>query len=197
MTLPEYSALEELIRQTRTCRRFHENTPVPTAVLEDLVELARLGGSARNLQPLKYLLVKDPERTDRIFPLLLWAGYLPEWPGPPAGERPNAYIVCLLDTRLARAADCDLGIASQNILLGATVRGLAGCRIASFSPHLRTVLRLPDHLEPLLVLALGRPREEVRLEDAGPGGEIRYWRDAHQVHHVPKRPRDELIVSID
>jgi nitroreductase len=188
--------LVELMARTRTCRRFAEEEPVTTATLRELVALASLGGSARNLQPLKYVLVNEQELSAGIFPHLLWAGYLRDWPGPSPGERPPAYIVCLLDTRIAGEADCDLGIATQNILLGATASGLAGCRIGSVGPKVRRLLKLPDHLKILLIIALGHPREEVVIEPVGPGGDIRYWRDEQQVHHVPKRSLDEIIVKI-
>lgn len=188
------SDLSKLITRTRTCRRFAEEEPVAEATLRELVELARLGGSARNLQPLKYGLVNEPGTGAGIFPHLLWAGYLRDWPGPPPGERPPAYIICLLDTRLAAEADCDLGIATQNVLLGAAARGLAGCRIGSVGPEVRRLLKLPDHLKILLVIALGRPREEVVIEPTAPNGSIRYWHDEQQVHHVPKRSLDEIIV---
>lgn len=164
------------------------------ATLRELIELARFGGSARNLQPLKYLPVNDPEINAGIFPLLGWAGYLPEWPGPEEGERPSAYIICLLDTSICDEAGCDLGIATQNILLGATAKGLGGCRIGSFSPEMHELLGLARHHKILLVLALGRPREQVVLDEAGAGGSIRYWRDENKIHHVPKRPLDEIIV---
>lgn len=187
-------ALKKLIATTRTCRRFHEDKAVAASDLHELIELARLAGSARNAQPLKYLPAHDRELNARIFPHLGWAGYLRDWPGPGPGERPAAYIVCLLDTEIAGNGDCDLGIASQNILLGATGKGLAGCRIASVSPRLHAELALPDHLKILLVIALGRPKEEVRLEKVDADGNIRYWRDEKQIHHVPKRALADIIV---
>jgi len=163
--------------------------------LRYLTDLARLGGSARNVQPVKYVLVNSPSLNARIFAHLGWAGYLKEWNGPEEGERPAAYIVCLLDTRLSHEADCDLGIATQNILLGASDRGFGGCRIASISPALRDVLALEDHLQILLVIALGKPVESVSLDAMEPGGNIQYWRDADQVHHVPKRSLSEIIAA--
>ncbi|MEW6594765.1 MAG: nitroreductase family protein [Thermodesulfobacteriota bacterium] len=187
-------SLTRLMAQTRTCRRFDEATPLSLETLRRLIDLARLGGSAKNLQPLRYMLVSEPALAARVFPLLGWAGYLHDWPGPPEGERPPAYIVCLLDTRLSRDGQCDLGIASQNILLGATALGLGGCRIASFSSRLREVLLVPPHFDLLLVIALGLPRETVRLEPLGPDGDLRYWRDAEGVHHVPKRALDDLLI---
>jgi len=187
--------LYDLVCKTRSFRRFKEGEPVNMETLRDLVDLARLGGSARNVQPLKYVLINAPAVNGKIFPLLGWAGYLKEWPGPEKGERPFAYIVCVLDTRLSNDADCDLGITTQNLLLGASEKGLGGCRIASVSPSLRDVLELDDHLQILLVVALGKPVESVSLDEQEPGGDIRYWRDADQVHHVPKRPLQEIIVG--
>ena len=186
--------ISEIIGKTRSYRRFWQAETVEIVTLKELVGLARLGGSARNAQPLKYLLVNSSSQNTKIFPHLGWAGYLKDWQGPEEGERPAAYIICLLDTRLSSEAECDLGIATQNILLGATEQGLGGCRIASFSRELKSILNLPDHLQILLVLALGKPKEKVVLEESGPDGDIKYWRDATQVHHVPKRSLEEIII---
>lgn len=185
----------QLIRATRTCRRFRQDQAISTKTLQGLIDLARLGGSAKNLQPLKYLIANTPEQNEAIFPLLGWAGYLPEWPGPREGERPAAYIVCLLDTRIAAEAGCDLGIASQNILLGATELGLAGCRIGSISAKLHQTLALADHLQILLVIAMGVPGEKVVIEEAGPDDDIRYWHNPDQSHHVPKRRLADIIIE--
>jgi hypothetical protein len=58
---------------------------------------------------------------------------------------------------------------------------------------LRKALRLDERYEIALILALGRPKERVALETAV-GGAIKYWRDAQNVHHVPKRPLEELLL---
>jgi len=187
--------LYDLISKTRSFRRFVEDEPIAMETLRYLVDLARLGGSARNLQPFKYVLVNTHALMAKIFPHLGWAGYLKEWTGPQEGERPAAYIVCLLDTRLSKEADCDLGIATQNLLLGAAEKGLGGCRIASLAPGLRDVFDLDDHLQVLQVIALGRPAETVFLNEQGPGEDIKYWRDTDQIHHVPKRPLQEIIAG--
>ena len=187
--------LYDLIRKTRSFRRFHEEEAVSIETMRNLVDLARLGGSARNLQPLKYILINNPVMNAKIFTHLAWAGYLEDWPGPAEGERPAAYIVCLLDTRLSLEANCDLGIATQNILLGATEKGLGGCRIASFAPGLKDILALDDHLRIFMVVALGMPAEKIVLDEYQPDSDIKYWRDAGQVHHVPKRSLDEVIAA--
>jgi hypothetical protein len=60
---------------------------------------------------------------------------------------------------------------------------------------LRKILDIEAHLKVLLVLAMGKPKEEMMIEAVGPDGSIRYWRDSKGVHHVPKRPLQEIIVA--
>ena len=188
--------LQELIRKNRSYRRFHQNVPVELETLRALVNLARLSASGSNRQPLKYVLSCDPETNADIFPHTRWAGYLKDWSGPAEGERPAAYVVILGDTEISKSFGCDHGIAAQSIMLGATERGLGGCMIGSVDrDNLRQTLDIPGRYEILLVLALGQPRETVVLEEVGPDGDIRYYRDAESVHHVPKRSLDELVLQ--
>ena len=188
--------IENLIRKNRTCRRFHEDVRVDAKTLKDLVNLARLSASGGNMQPLKFMLSSEKEENARIFPSLAWAAYLKDWGGPAEGERPAAYIIVLCDTRIRKSADCDAGIACQSILLGAVEKGLSGCILGSIKRDpLRQTLQIPEHLEIALVVALGKPRETVKIESVGPGGDIKYWRDEHGVHHVPKRALEEIIVA--
>ena len=188
--------IEGLIRQNRSCRRFHQDQPVSRDTLRWLVNLARLSASAANLQPLKYVLSCDPEQNAPIFSCLAWAGYLKDWPGPADGERPAAYIVILGDRDITTNFGCDHGIAAQSILLGAREQDLGGCMVGSIKKdRLREHLDLPERYDILLVVALGRPKEEVVLTEMGPDGSIKYWRDEAGVHYVPKRPLEELIIK--
>lgn len=187
--------IDDLIAETRTFRRFDQQKQVSSTLVNQLIDLARLGGSARNLQPWKYMICQDSNHCQTIFPHLGWAGYIPTWPGPADGERPTAYILCLLDTSLSTDADVDLGIASQNILLGAMAHGIGGCRIASFSKHLAELLNLPAHLQLKLVIALGYPAEEVSIVDSGDQGSIKYWHKG-QDHFVPKRSLAEILLPL-
>lgn len=187
--------IKELITKTRSYRRFDESRTVTREELIELVDCARLSASAGNRQPLKFMLSADAETNQKIFPNLMWAGYLRDWAGPAVGERPAGYILILGDTRIHPAFDCDHGIAAQSIMLAATEKGLGGCMIASIKRDaLRAVLNIAPELEILLVLALGRPVETVLIEAVPPSGDIRYWRDEKQRHHVPKRSLEEIIV---
>ena len=188
--------LKDLITKNRSTRRFHQEVAVERATLRELVDLARLSASGSNRQPLKFVLSADPEKNARIFPCLRWAGYLKDWPGPAEGERPAAYIVILGDTTIKTSFGVDHGIAAQSIMLGATEQGLNGCIIASIDrPALREVLDIPARYEILLILALGQAGETVVIDPVGADGDIKYWRDAAGVHHVPKRALDDLILA--
>lgn len=186
--------IEDLIKRCRSCRRFHEDHKITEETLCELVNLARLSGSAANLQPLKYMLSCEPAKNDLIFPALAWAGYLKDWQGPEEGERPSAYIIILGDKNISKPIDCDHGIAAQSILLCAVEKGLGGCMVGSIDRELlRKNLSIPERYDILLVLALGKPKEKVVLEEAV-GGNIKYYRDKKGIHHVPKRALDEIII---
>lgn len=189
------AAIRELVTRNRSFRRFDESEAISVEVLRELVDLARLSASGGNLQPLKYILSADPEKNAAIFPHLAWAGYLKDWDGPAEEERPTAYITIVCDSEVSKSAGCDHGIAAQSILLGAAERGLGGCMIGSIKREsLRKALDVPERYEILLVIALGKPAEDVVLEESGADGNIEYWRDNKGVHHVPKRPLDEIIL---
>lgn len=188
--------MRELITRNRSYRRFDEGHAIDAGDLRELVDYARLSASAANLQPLRYVLSNTPKKNGIIFPFLGWAAYLKDWPGPGKGERPSAYIIVLGDTTVTRTFGCDHGIAAQSILLGAAERGLGGCMIASIQrTRLREALGIPKKYEILLVIALGWPAEEVRIEEMGPDSAVEYWRDDQGVHHVPKRRLDDIILA--
>jgi nitroreductase len=185
----------ELVLANRSYRRFREDERIEMETLRSLVDLARCTPSAANLQPLKYILSNTPERNAVVFSTLAWAGYLPDWPGPVEGERPSAYVIVLLDTCLSKSAGCDLGIAAQTILLGATEKGLGGCMFGSIErDRLCKELAIDERFDVMLVIALGKPVEKVVLEDVGPDGSIKYYRDDDAVHHVPKRKLGDVIL---
>src|SRR5664279_2110857 len=188
--------VHELILKNRSYRRFDQSVEIPLTDLENLVDLARLSSSSRNLQPLKYLLSNSVERNKSIFSTVSWAGYLKDWPGPEDGERPSAYIVMMGDTKIAPAFSIDPGIAAQSILIGAVEKGYGGCIIGTVnSEKLEKLLKIPSQLEIIYVIALGRPVEVVQLEDLPENGDVKYWRDENKVHHVPKRLLKDIIVD--
>ncbi len=195
--ITSWKGIARITNSNRSYRRFIESHQISEKILKQFVNLARLSASSANRQPLKYILSFTEERNQKIFPTLSWAGYLKDWKGPVEGEKPSAYIIILGDTTLASSFKYDAGIACQSILLGATERGLGGCIIGSINKDtLRENLGIPDLYVILLVLALGKSGEKVVIDDLEPEGDIKYWRDEKDIHHVPKRGLDGLILDL-
>lgn len=194
--MERFERYRELLKSDRSIRRFREEERIDTTQLESLVELTRYCASGRNLQPLRYRIVTAREECERVFPLLGWAGYLKDWPGPVEGERPAAYLVQCIDRELTSDCMCDDGLQLQAITLGAAAMGLGCCIIMSFNgDRLREELAIEERYEPLYVVAIGRPLEKVVIEDMAPGSEdIKYYRTTEGVHHVPKRQLPELLI---
>jgi nitroreductase len=187
---------KDLVKESRSYRRFDESVTMSMSVLEELVSLARISPSGANRQPLKFKLFNDPDDNAAIFECLAWAGALPDWDGPAEGERPVAYIMILGDTEISKSFAVDEGIMAQSMMLGAAEKGFGGCMLGAINrKKLRELFDIPERYEILLMLALGKPAEEVVLEDLEEGESTNYWRDEEDVHHVPKRTLDELILS--
>jgi nitroreductase len=192
----EIHMIKDLVLRNRSYRRFNHARRISPKTLRELVDLARVTPSGRNMQPLKYLLVASEEACVKLYPQLSWAGYLKDWDGPVEDERPAAYVIMLGDTALAPNFGIDPGIAAQTLLLGAVEQGLGGCIFGTIKrDEIRSLFEIPAQFEVLYVIALGEPVEKVEIEEVKADGDIKYWRDAEQGHHVPKRPLSDLIVG--
>lgn len=182
----------EAIKKRRTIRRFKQD-PIPAAVLEKLVEAGRLAPSGGNLQPWEFIIVSEKEMVDRVFPTLAWAGYLAPHGTPPEGRRPVAYIVVLQDKKIkAFTPSADLAAAIENIILLGVAEGLGSCWIGSIQREkLAEILAIPDQYHIDSVVALGYPDEKSVVEEYQ--GDIKYWKDAEGLMHVPKKSLKEIL----
>ena len=187
--------LDKLLQKNRSYRRFNQDKTISTDTLRKLVDYARLSPSSANIQPLKFYISNTSSVNKQIFHTLSWAGYLKDWHGPTNGERPSAYIIILGDTTIKKNFSIDPGICGQSIMLGAVDEGFGGCMIGSIKKEqLRNNLSIPEQYEILLVLALGEPTEEIILDDIEKNDSIKYWRDKNDIHHVPKRKLNDIIL---
>ena len=188
------SFIKHLANTTRSYRRFRQIYPVTPELMTQWVDNARVTASAGNKQPLRYRIVTDKDQCAQIFETLTWAAALPDWDGPEEGQRPTGYIIMATDSETFKGElwRFDAGIAAQAIMLSSTEEGFGGCIMLSFKRgELKKILSMPEDLEPVLVLALGRPIEDIRLVDAVQG-DTTYYRDEQQVHYVPKRKLEDI-----
>ena len=164
--------IKELVKKNRSYRRFYQEKKLTKQQLMELVEIARLTPSAANRQPFKYL--KD-------------------WDGPSEGEKPTGYIVITCPANVND--EVDAGIVGQTMLLAATEAGFGGCFFGNVKrDELKAQLNIPSELKIVYVIAFGYPKEEVVLEDIPVDGDIKYYRDENQVHHVPKKRIEDIVL---
>ena len=135
-------------------------------------------------------------KNENIFKTLGWAGYLKDWNGPCEGEKPSAYIVILNDLTISKQPSLDTGISAQSILLGAVEKDLGGCMLGNINKiDLRSILNIDKNFEINLVIALGKPKENVVINEMGLPADVKYWRDENAIHHVPKRSLKDIILK--
>lgn len=189
----------DLVKKSRSYRGYNAKRTITKEELMELADCARLCPSSVNVQPLKYYLSWEKEEVSRIQALTKWAKALPQMTIPHPGMEPTAYIVICQDTQIApnlSQFQKDVGITAQTILLAATEKGLGGCMIGNFKPkEIKECLQLPSFLEPQLLVALGEPAERVVLTEIENGESTQYYRDDQDVHYVPKRKLNDVVVT--
>lgn len=187
-------AFKDIIKKTRTYRKFDSTYKISKNDLIDLIDNAHFSASYGNTQTLRYLIYNDEQNNAKIFSSLKWAASLPNWDGPIPSERPTAFII-ILSKNINNYTFCDAGISMQTIMLSATEKKLGGCIFASIDKEkLQKDLGIDDVYKILYVIALGKPIEKVQLEVASQS--LKYWRDEKEIHHVPKIPTKNLILNI-
>ena len=181
---------------TRSCRRFNEAQSLTFKDLEWLLDCARLSPCSRNEQELRYITVNQGEVCKELERVCSWAGALKDWNGPAEGEKPTAFIAVLAPDNSNARFCYDVGIACQTINLAAHSRGWGACIILSFN-HVKAaeLLQPPVDLKINLLIALGVEAEKRVVAPMPADGSFDYWRDAQDVHYVPKRSLEELIVG--
>jgi Nitroreductase len=190
--------IRDLLLQNRSYRSYDSSVEVTKEDLLDIVECTIFTPSSTNLQPLKYRLVYEAEEVANFAPLTHWAKRLPNLTLPPEGHHPTAYIVICHDTEIAKnpmAFYKDVGIVAQSMLLAAVEAGLGGCMIGNFVPEkVSENLKIDERYVPVLVLAIGKPDDIIIITQAAPGASVDYFRDENNIHYVPKRSLDEVVL---
>lgn len=189
--------LKDIVVKNRSYRGFDESVKQTKEELMALVDHARQMPAMKNAQPFKYFLATDPETVAAIQPHTKWAGLLPELGLPVPGTRPTSFIVILQDTEIEPVLAqfmTDSGIASATITLAAAEAGLGCCMIHNYgATGVLEAIKTPKHLKPIMVIAVGKPIEDVRMVEIV-DGKTAYYRDENNVHYVPKRPLSEIIL---
>ena len=146
----------------------------------------------------QYLLVWKKEDVDRLQPLTGWARALPDMKLPHPGKCPTAFVVICQNTEwdpdLNRYLR-DVGAVAQTMLLAATQEGLGGIMIGNFSPaKVAQEMELPETIVPMLIVAFVKPDEKIVITEIENGQSTKYYRDEQDVHYVPKRKLEDIVL---
>ncbi len=187
---------KELVDKNRSHREFAADVHIEREVIESWIKNATHAPATMNLQALKYKILNTPDEVASLLPHTRWAAALSK-KLPPEGHGPSAFIVICHDTEITPPKPLfwiDAGIAAQTIMLSATEAGFGGCIIGSANAQtVSEVVGIGEPLMPVILLGIGVPSDTVVLTDATDG--VKYYRDENNVHYVPKRSLEEVIIK--
>ena len=184
--------LVALLAKNRSTRGYDASYLVRADQLRRIVGVNCKLASARNRQVLRFRPVTADE-AHKVLPFIRMGAGFKELQLPFKGTEPNAFIVVCSTIEPRNSTYVDLGISAQSMLLQAVEIGLNGVCLMSFDKErIKENLSLP--YEPLMVLAIGKSAENIRLVDMPKGGDCNYYRE-NGVHYVPKLSIDDLIIE--
>lgn len=189
---PRRPGLDTLLLRNRSFRGYDKQHVVHPLQLEAIVAVNTKIASSVNMQALRFRLVTKGPEADKVGAHIRMGRALPELHLPFPGTEPEAFIVVCTTVPENASVDIDLGISLQSMLLKAVDLGLGGLIIRNFDrAELKEELSLP--LDPVAVLAIGKPAEKIELVPVHKGDDLKYWRE-DGVHYVPKIVAEDLII---
>lgn len=190
--------LIDILKNTRSIRLFDYNIKVPISVLKKAIAASVFAPTIYNLQPLKYRIVSDAITCEKIFNMVSWGKRLKNWEGPKMHERPSAYIVIINDTNIVKDYNrvwLDVGSATQIIRMVLTKKGYGSCILGSFDiERLKGLLGLNKNFIPMIIVAVGKAVEKCITESIEISNSTAYYNDSDNIHHVPKRTLEEILI---
>lgn len=184
----KHPSLDTLLRKNRSYRGYDPARRVTEEELRELVGVVGFTASGMNRQVLRFRIVPE---ADKILPHITLGAALPDEHLPKPGMEPSAFLVVCSTVPEDKVVDIDLGFAAQSILLKATEMGLGGIFILNFRKEaVKEALGLA--LEPVAIIAIGKPAESVFLLPSD-GDKLQYYRK-EGIHYVPKLKTEHLII---
>jgi nitroreductase len=168
----------DIAKQRYSCRSY-DSRPVEEEKLSLVLEAGRVAPSAVNFQPWHFYVIRGEEKLRNFH-----VAYHRDW----LRTAPCVIVICGDHTSSWKRkadgkdlCDVDVAITTDHMTLQATELGLATCWICNFDPLLtRDLLGLPEDMEPVVILPLGYPLDEVDP----------------QRHDVKRKPLSEIVSFI-
>jgi len=149
----------ETIQKRKSIREYRPE-PIPDEVLNRVFEAARLAPSGKNLQPWKFIVVRDKELKKRLIKAAVGQSFI--------ARAPLIVVACGFPDhcysrmgRYMKSWPVDVAIALEHLILQATEEGLGTCWIGAFDEkEVKSILDIPENVKVLALTPLGYPREE-------------------------------------
>ncbi|HXF51543.1 MAG TPA: nitroreductase family protein [Dehalococcoidia bacterium] len=142
---------------TKRDTRAYAPTPIPEETLRRILQAGRMAGSAKNLQPCRFVVVREQARKAELASCGQFAAYIPT----------AAALIAVVIPEDGR--DFDAGRAAQNMMLAAWNEGIASCPVTMHDQACALrVLGVPAGHRVAIVLALGYPAPEAERRPSSP-----------------------------
>lgn len=187
--------IKKAILHRRSVRKFARKAIAKKDLL-DIADVSRLYASGGNLQPLRFIIVKDAETVKKVHPLVKWAAYLPDWE-PKEKEKPAAYIAVVADesVKSSEKSEYDAGAAMTTMMLAALDKGLGTCALGAINrEELHELFALDENKKVMYLLALGYPAQSGKIFNMK--ADVKYFFDKKGNVHVPKRKTKDIVSVI-
>lgn len=187
--------IADLVKKGRSIRKYLD-TEVNEEEIYYAIMNSRLSPSTFNVQSLRYKIITKKEERLKISSHIVWGGLEPKQYDDSKYNPPGAFLLIFNDQSIIKSAavGCNLGIAAQTINLSLIEKGYGTCMLQSFSAsNFNKFLNLEQKYDLLLIMAIGYPNEQVKIEDIELGESTKYYTE-DGVHHVPKITLDSLII---
>jgi nitroreductase len=161
----------EVIKSRKSIRKYKPN-PIPEPALERILNAARLAPSAKNIQPWKFIVIKDTKIKQQLVPACRNQECISQAP----------IVICAV--ALEKIAwgrmggywssyPVDLSIALEHIMLAATNEGLGTCWIGAYEEkEVKRILNIPEDVKVIALTPLGYPDQTPEIKPRKPLSEI-------------------------
>lgn len=164
--------LIKAIKDRFSVRKFKDK-PVEQEKLDEILEAARFAPSAKNVQPWKFVVIRDPEKRAQLTEICKGQKFV--------SEAPVTIALCANNTNYTmtcgqKAYTVDASIAGEHIALQAAELGLGTCWIGAFyHDKMAELINLPNDYKIVGLLPLGYPDVEKGNRNLKPKEEVIVW----------------------
>jgi len=160
----------------------------------EIIDCARLAPTGANLQSLKYFIIEDEADRRAIYPMIKYAGYLPDW-NPEFEECPPVFVAVLNDTKIkpTEKAECDSGAAIMSMCLAAEEMGIGSCWLGAIDREgIMAHLKLAEDLDLMYLVGLGYADQTAKICDFKDS--VKYYME-DEILYVPKRSIKDVLIT--